>query len=980
MPKNKSQIPERAHFAGREREIARFLAVLHEPRSATPRVVVLMGPSGIGKTYLQKELQTTFCKAAPSDSWQKLRSLPEAEMVSVYREKSGQEAFDALPAARVDFNESPILPSSQLAVLRRLRAGLQSFGLVFPRLDTAMLYYGYRAGDTLEEPQLRLTGGWFDVLQQIVSAVQLVQLPSTIMQQAVRIAEGHPRVQEWLRRRRGGDWLERIHRMDVEDLLRVLPAAFAQDVEEAAAATGTSAGAALFFDSYETLLERPASAVLRTTGAEPEWLVDSILEHLRNVLVVIATSTEPSWAKAAGTLKCGFPVVRLELGRLSNSQSEAYLYARGVGDPRHRRMIASLTRGHPQTLAIAADVALGSADASSAYPKRGDLDRTDVTEAIVGQLVRRMTDTDSTLLCSLGLVDWVDEGIFYALSEALRVPASRALWSQFKGLSLLSRTGGAADRYIMHRSLREVLTRYLENRDADACRGGIIEHIRCRLSNASFQDSLVLEAELVRQTHLLKGPQASHDELVAFCDELRDTGRGHEADAMLSWLASWSAAGPLINASLLCERSLVLYTDSRYTAAAATATEAAALVAAPITHSAGNEVQRFALAARAHKRLAEALHYLGEPGKAAEAAREAAAVCADGILALGPNADLLREQALACADRAESLVALGRMREAADCCREALQSTRGVLPLTREDEADLFDTQAMILTQEAEAQVELMGDLGAASATCREAIGVAETAVRLSGGKHKVFQHHRVDALLTACEAKSALRDWEGVERLTRLARSVCRDVLETIEERDADWHRSLGIAFRYESMAGERLGDTASALANAQKAVVQCEEAVRLSQGREAISWRELGLSLSSTARLLSEVGHVGGTELQDRGIACLETSLRLTRWKDHCAWDAYGEALVSRALSATGAPDAATALADLRRAFLSFCESLQLTRGMSRGAIEGAGKLLETCSRSARACQDRAALLGLLAVELRTVRVLRQAYAWRR
>ncbi len=369
-------------FTDRNRPIEDFRARLQWNPSILARHVIYRGEGGTGKTVFRNFVAQRICAS---------------EEVGV-------------PYAVVDFEEP--YDRGPAPACQTIRRQLGQASIPFVNFD--MVWARYLEETLGKRFNPHEAPGWMGRAVEIAGL--LTPVPVGIITSAVGwlYQKGSERMGsrwDWFRSRWGTEWISRLQNMRIGDLIEILPAALAADIEMAMQepenrGANSQWRIAIFFDGYEWLEQ---------AGVKDNF-IKALCKELRSALIVL----------------CGRNPIRETMEGLdhyptfenfSSEDADEYLSKRGIVVPALRAHLVRVTEGFPYYLALAADWCERFKAQKHAEPgvaDLGDMELGSLEEDLVERLLREVPPADRYAVSLATMPRWFDQKI---LSLLLAEPA-----------------------------------------------------------------------------------------------------------------------------------------------------------------------------------------------------------------------------------------------------------------------------------------------------------------------------------------------------------------------------------------------------------------------------------------------------------------------------------------------------------------------------------------------------------------------------
>lgn len=352
------QIEDRTIFLGREKESERLRFLLRTQPSDL-RILVLWGPSGIGKSSLLRHVLTEHAEYV-----NKQKTPTPMPVLSL------DFADQRLSASPLDVAVEMYFQFSQQRKQRLLR-----FELLWATLARRR---GYPAGinrrraGAIEKgfDPIELASAWLDAAEHIPFLGAGVKAGKFLAKAGDTYLEHRAvqKVTEWFTNRLSSEAVspislkELLDAANTQELKRLIPSAMSADFAEwlATASTDEAWGVVIAVDKYERLTVHEELASWDTF---PLRLVKELSTHAIPGLVILASQNELA-EKQNWNSKRAIKEEQHELQPFEEEQARSYARARGILDERVILAMYRLSRGSPGLLAALIDLLRNEADAS----------------------------------------------------------------------------------------------------------------------------------------------------------------------------------------------------------------------------------------------------------------------------------------------------------------------------------------------------------------------------------------------------------------------------------------------------------------------------------------------------------------------------------------------------------------------------------------------------------------------------------------
>ncbi|MFQ6058831.1 MAG: tetratricopeptide repeat protein [Anaerolineae bacterium] len=388
-------------FTGRKDLLGIIEAKLAAPPDRPRGVLVFWGVAGSGKSWLLEQARDTLCQE--------------------------------LPHARLEFRHGPF---SAHDALWQLRGQFARYGLSFPSFDLVWNEFAERtARPRAPETLFGLRDEFLEKAEKVEAIPfigEIARLPKLALL-GKEVARG-------LERRLGKGWAHRLNRMEVHELMGLMPGVFADDLEAALEAKEPST-VVIFLDTYEALQARGDTFVRELAANAP------------SVLFLIGGLDRVDWAG---------PEAQHRVRDFGRGEAMEALARRGVTDEGMRELIYEVTRGHPQYLALAAAWVCKAQEEGRAVTE-DDLRRVALEEKLKGrgrtlleEFLRQLKDDERDALQAVAVPRWFEEEM---LERLLSRPESapRLFRSLVRYDALVEAEGRPPGAYRLHGVVRDLL-------------------------------------------------------------------------------------------------------------------------------------------------------------------------------------------------------------------------------------------------------------------------------------------------------------------------------------------------------------------------------------------------------------------------------------------------------------------------------------------------------------------------------------------
>ncbi len=460
-------------FTDRTPALRRFMTYLNGDQP--PHTILFFhGDGGNGKTLLLRFLREQCCKHFDSRDWTPIKGDPDDD---AFKASVVGAAATAIPYAILDFDSSVTTyqPKDAYPALLKLHRDLTTQGLHFPLYDVAVLTYLKKTHQSSEEHIRALFPiEEINFLSELANLAAHAIPHASFFKSLLGLANKYagPPIHSYLERGKKLDQrLTELGQRKPDDLLRLLPSLFAEDLIAAMAVDQAPPRLVLFFDTHEAFWDQHHDDSDAKFYGRDEWLRQLLLPLVTRpsgVVAVVAGRDKPRWLTAP---TAPIPDTRIEAYRidgLPDAHAHAYLTqaAIAIDDEDLRRSMLEYARFgpneiHPLHLGLAADIVLAARHQGQQLQAA---DFADVPEAaakneiLIIRLLKYVGQEEATGVRAVSVCRAFNRDIYFALADGLHFTATRATWDTLTRFSFVLPTDERGpDWYRIHDLLRRLI-------------------------------------------------------------------------------------------------------------------------------------------------------------------------------------------------------------------------------------------------------------------------------------------------------------------------------------------------------------------------------------------------------------------------------------------------------------------------------------------------------------------------------------------
>jgi tetratricopeptide (TPR) repeat protein len=478
-------------FTNRHSEVRRFACYLNDD-PPKKEILFLYGDGGNGKSLLLKRLKEHYCWRLQPVNWEYLKTLSEYDITINLTDPEGA---DPVPRASLDFADKDTgdhRPKDPFYGLLSLRRQLAGHGLQFGLYEFASVQYlrlthqlsKESVNDLFPKESVSLVLALASVIPKLAAEAAYLSLGKAVAEAFDRHAKQYWRIHQprHVAEAQGGHGqVERIASCRSSDeILRLLPRLFADDLNLSMARRNAPKRIVLLFDTHEALWGHQRALPDQQAFERDEWLRSLLLslERERGIVTVVAGRDRPEihgWMNAPTEAIHPRLLDLLHVGYLRDEDASEYLRRAGVRDINglHESLIGEARVGenevHPLYLGLCTDIALAAEAKGSALTAKsfqGAPELRNRAERLINRLLYYVDPDVKRAVQALSACRVFDFEIYKALGQSLDYHVTRASFETLTGFSFVGHAkSGDKAWHRIHDKLREL---YWEHREAVA--------------------------------------------------------------------------------------------------------------------------------------------------------------------------------------------------------------------------------------------------------------------------------------------------------------------------------------------------------------------------------------------------------------------------------------------------------------------------------------------------------------------------------